>query len=202
MYILYHHPYSQHSRRVVSLLEEARFDYELRSVALDKGEHMSPEYLSINPNHQVPTLVDHDVKIHESNAILRYLCIKHGLWNWYPEDLKARATVEQWLDWNQCHFSPTVVDIVLNKVFMGDKADPAAIKRGEERLPALAAILDAGLADREFLAGATPTIADLSMASNIFHLGLAEAMPTEPNITEWYQRVSRIEGFQKSLPPA
>jgi len=202
MYILYHFPYSQHGRRVISLLEEAGLAYELRIVALGEGEHMSPEYLAVNPNHQVPTLIDGDVKIHESNAILRYLCTKHGLKAWYPDDMQVRATVEQWLDWNQCLLSPTVVDIVLNKVFMGEKGDPAAIERGETELPKLAAILDAGLAGRDFLAGAKPTIADLSVASNIFHLGLAEAMPTEPNIKGWYQRMSGIEGFQKSLPPA
>lgn len=201
MYILYHFPYSQHGRRVVSLLEEARLAYELRIVALGEGEHLSPEYLAVNPNHQVPTLVDSDVKIYESNAILRYLCTKHGLTAWYPDDLAARATVEQWLDWNQCRLSPTVVDIVLNKVFMGEKGDPAAIKRGEAELPKLAAILDAGLAGRDFLAGAKPTIADLSVASNIFHLGLAEEVPAEPNIKGWYERVLGIEGFQKSLPP-
>ena len=72
-------PFSQHSRRVVSLLEEAGLEYELLSVDMMKGEHMSPKYLELNPNHQVPTLVADKVKIHESNAILRYLCNKHSL---------------------------------------------------------------------------------------------------------------------------
>ncbi len=201
MYTLYHTPYSQHARRVVSLLEEAGLDYELRRIAMDKGEHASPPYLAINPNHQVPTLVDGDVKIHESNAILRYLCVKHGLTDWYPKDLKLRAAVEQWLDWNQCRFSPTVVDIVLNTVFMGDQADRAAIERGRKNLPELAAILEAGLAKTAFLAGIKPTIADLSVASNIFHLSLADAVPGEPNIAAWYKRMGELGGFRKSLPP-
>ena len=125
MYLLYHFPQSQHARRVVSLLEEAGLEYELRHVAMDKGEHRSAAYLAINPNHQVPTLVDGDVTIHESNAILRYLCAKHRLNAWYPEDLPARAKVEQWLDWNQCRLSPAVVDIVLNSVFLGAAGDRA-----------------------------------------------------------------------------
>jgi len=200
MYTLYHDPYSQHVRRVVSLLEIAGLDYKLQPVDLGKGEHLSPEYLTINPNHAVPTLLNGDIKIHESNAILRYLCFKHGLKEWYPDALAARAAVEQWLDWNQCNLSPSVVDIVVNKVFMGDKGDPAAIKRGEENMKELAMILDGGLKGRDFLAGAKPTIADLSVASNIFQLGFADAMPTQSNIKNWYQRVSGIEGFQKSLP--
>jgi glutathione S-transferase len=79
MYILFHSPFSQHARRVVSLLIEAELPYELRHVAMEKSEHTSPEYLAINPNHQIPTLLDGDIKIHESNAILRYLCTKHAL---------------------------------------------------------------------------------------------------------------------------
>ena len=62
---------------------------------------MSPEYLAINPNHQVPTLIDGEVTIHESNAILRYLCVKHELKDWYPDDVKARAAVDHgWIGIN------------------------------------------------------------------------------------------------------
>ena len=202
MYTLYHHPYSQHARRVVALLEAAGLKYELRGVALEKGEHLSPEFLAVNPNHQVPVLIDGKLKISESNAILRYLCAKHGLTDWYPDDLPTRATVDQWLDWNQCRLFPSVRDIVLNKVFLRDAGDKAAIARGEKSMTELAAILNAGLEGRDFFAGAQPTIADLSIGSNIFQLGLADAAPKEPNVKNWYQRVCGIEGFKKSLPKA
>jgi glutathione S-transferase len=200
MYVLYHFPYSQHARRVVSLLEEARLPYELRHVAMDQGEHLSAAYLAINPNHQVPTLLDGAVKLHESNAILRYLCLKHGLHDWYPEALERRAAVEQWLDWTQCRMSPTVVDIVRNKVFMGDKGDRAAIERGLAKLPELAAILDSALNKSDHLAGSAPTIADLALASNLFQLGLAGETLPGTRIAAWYDRVGAIDGFRKSLP--
>ncbi len=200
MYKLYHYAYSQHARRVVSLLEEAGLEYQLQPIAMDKAEFLSPEYTLINSNQQIPTLIDGDIKIHESNAILRYLCLKHDLKTWYPENLKQRALVEQWLDWNQCRLSNSVVDIVLNKVFMGEQGDRAAIKRGEDNIPALFKILDDGLQHSEFLAGAMPSIADLSIASNIFQLSLAQITPTEGNLLNWYQRMNLLNGFQKSLP--
>jgi glutathione S-transferase len=200
MYVLYHFPQSQHARRVVSLLEEAGLAYELRHVAMDKGEHRSAEYLAINPNHQVPTLIDGDVKIHESNAMLRYLCAKHRLAEWYPEELRARAKVEQWLDWNQCRLSPAVVDIVLNSVFLGAAGDRAAVERGFSRLPELWSVLEGGLAEAPFIAGAQPTIADLSLASSVFQLTFANITPPEPAIAAWFQRVAKLEGFRKSLP--
>jgi glutathione S-transferase len=200
MYVLYHFPQSQHARRVVSLLEEAHLEYQLRHVAMDKGAHRSPEYLAINPNHQVPTLVDGDVTIHESNAILRYLCTKHRLSGWYPEDLPARAKVEQWLDWNQCRLSPAVVDVVLNRVFLGAAGDRAAIERGLSRLPELWSLLAAGLAETPFLAGSRPTIADLSLASSMFQLTFANIRPAERPIAAWFERVGELDGFRKSLP--
>ena len=202
MYTLYHSPYSQHARRVVALLEVAGLEYEIRHVAMEKGEHVSPEFLTINPNHQVPVFIDGEVKIFESNAILRYLCAKHSLTDWYPDHLPTRATVDQWLDWNQCRLLPSVKDIVLNKVFLGDAGDKAAIVRGEQNMPGLMGILNARLAGCDFLAGAQPTIADLSIGSNIFQLGFAHAVPKETNVNNWYQRVCGIEGFKKSLPQA
>src|SRR5262245_48026301 len=186
MYVLFHSPLSQHSRRVVSLLIEAGLPYRLQPVAMEKGEHRSPEYLAINPNHQVPTLLDGDIRIHESNAILRYLCVKHGLSDWYPNDLAQRAAVEQWLDWNQCRLSPAVVDIVLNSVFLGERGDKDAIARGRSRLSELEPIIESGLAGRAYLAGAQPTIADLSLASSIFQLGLAGIAPGGEHTRSWF----------------
>lgn len=201
MYILYHFPYSQHARRVVSLMEEAGLPYELRHIDMAKGAHRSAEYLAINPNHQVPTLVDGEIKIHESNAMLRYLCVKHGLDAWYPQELPLRAKVEQWLDWNQCRLFPTVVDIVLNSVFLASAGDKAAVERGQSRLPELWSILDAGLAGTQFLAGSRATIADLSVASSVFQLTFASITPTGTHIVPWFKRVGALQGFQKSLPP-
>lgn len=202
MYILYHNPYSQHARRVVALLEAAGLKYELRHVAMEKGDHMSPEFYAINPSHQVPVFVDGKVKIFESNAILRYLCVKHDLMDWYPGDLPSRAMVDQRLDWNQCRLALSVVDIVLNRVFLDDAGDKTAITRGEKKLPELMTILDTALEECDFLAGAQLTIADLSVGSNIFQLGFADIVPKEQNIKNWYQRVCEVEGFRKSLPQA
>lgn len=200
MLTLYHNPFSQHARRVAALLEETNIPYKSMRVALNEGAHMEADYLAVNPNHQVPTLIDGDVKIHESNAILRYLCRKHELSHWYPTDLAVRASVDQWLDWNQCRLSRPVIDIVLNKVFAGPDADGEAISRGEQNMIELSAILGAGLEGSDFLAGVSPTIADLSVASNVSQLQLADAVPDHPAIRAWYQRVCDIPGFKKTLP--
>ena len=94
-----------------------------------------------------------------------------------------------------------MIDIVLNKVFLGEKGDADAIARGEANLVELGTILAEGLSGSKFLAGDTPTIADLSVASNITQLGLADAVPDNDVIRSWYARVCDIEGFGKTLPP-
>lgn len=200
MYTLYGFPFSQHSRRVVSLLEAAGLDYEFKMVDMANGEHMSPDFLAINPNHQVPVLISTDIKLHESNAILRYLCNKHHLDTWYPQDVNQRAKVDQWLDWVQCRMSPAVIGIVLNKVFMGDGGDLDAIKLGQEKMTELTSILESVLTDSQYLTGNKPTIADLALVSNVFQLELAKEVPPGKSIDRWYKTMLEIEGVRKSLP--
>jgi glutathione S-transferase len=202
MLTVYHNPYSQHCRRVLVLLEIAKADYRTETVDLAGGEHRSAGFLAINPNHQVPVLIDGELTLTESNAILRYLCNRFSLSDWYPADIENRARVDSWLDWNQCRLSPAVVDVVLNKVFLGDSGNAEAIARGEADLVELGAILAARLSDSDFLAGSAPTIADLSVASNITQLGLADAAPKHDVTRDWYARVCDIEEFRKTLPPS
>ena len=110
--------------------------------------------------------------------------------------------MEQWLDWNQSRLSPAVIDIVFNTLFAGARRDEQAIARGEAKLRELGPILDAVLAVHDHLAGPKPTIADLSVASNLFQLGLAKAMLPGAYIAAWYQRMGALDAFRKSLPPA
>jgi glutathione S-transferase len=92
------------------------------------------------------------------------------------------------------------VDIVLNSVFLGPAGDRVAVERGLSRLPELWSVLEAGLAKTPFVAGARPTIADLSLASSVFQLTFANITPPEPATAAWFQRVGELDGFRKSLP--
>lgn len=201
MYELYMSPLSQHARRVVSLLEETGIPYTPKPVALEKGEHMSPAYLAINPNHQVPALRVEEQILLESNAIMRFLCDEHGLDTWYPKSGLARARVDQWLDWNQTRLGGSVTQLVLNKVFLGPNGDMQAAERAEKHLAEVFGVLETHLEGRTFVAADHPTIADLSIASNCFQLGFAGAAPTSPNIGAWLGRVSELRGYRASLPP-
>lgn len=198
MYLLYHHPLSQHARRVTALFHEAGLDHQTLHVAMEEGAHTQPAYLAINPNHQIPALVDDGLTIFESNAILRYLCNKHGLDEWYSPDPRQRAVIDQWLDWNQCRLSPAVVDIVLNRVFLGEDGDRDAISNGLNSLRELEPILEAALRSQNYLGGTRATIADLSVASNLNQLRLADLAPAAPATADWLSRVNALPGMSQS----
>lgn len=198
MYRLYHHPFSQHARRVVALLEEAGLPYALEHVALEEREHHSLRFLRLNPNHQVPVLVDGELRLTESNAILRYLCRKHELTDLYPSDLVARARVDQWLDWCQWRLGPNVIDVVRNTVFLGPKGDRDAIARGRRAVDDALPVLAAELWDHPFVTGETLTIADLAIDSNLTQLDLAGAVPDLAPIRVWRERMAGLYGVRRS----
>ena len=95
---LYMHPASNTSRPVALLIEENKLPVEMEVVDLMTGAHLQPDYLAINPNGLVPTLVDGDFTLTESSAILKYLADKFELPT-YPKDLKARGKVNELMDW-------------------------------------------------------------------------------------------------------
>jgi glutathione S-transferase len=101
---LYYHPASTTSRSVqmFALDQGIAMDYEL--VDLFTGAQQLPEYKRINPSSMVPTLVDGDFTLTESSAILKYLADKSNSAA-YPKELKARARVNERMDWFNANFN-------------------------------------------------------------------------------------------------
>src|SRR5579871_3734936 len=91
----YFHP-SPNPAKVALFLEEAGLEYELVPVDTRKGEQHSPAFLAINPNAKTPAIVDGDVTVFDSNAILLYLAEKSGMF--LPENTPAaRGQLLSWL---------------------------------------------------------------------------------------------------------
>ena len=85
-------------QKVLFYLEETGTPYEREDYGRQFNNTQTPEYLKLNPNAKVPTLIDGDLAIWESNTILRYLATKAGS-PLYPTDAAARTHVERWMDW-------------------------------------------------------------------------------------------------------
>src|SRR6476619_2665285 len=95
---LYYHPVSTTSRPVVLFAHESGIDLDYQVVDLFTGAQYTPEYLGINPSHQVPVLEDGDFRVTESSTILKYLADKHRSAA-YPADARKRAQVNERMDW-------------------------------------------------------------------------------------------------------
>src|SRR5687767_10783464 len=101
---LYCDPASTTGRPLLMLIAELGLDVEIRPVSLMAGEHRTPEFLALNPNGQVPVLVDGPFRLTESGAILRYLATLTPS-RLIPIDRIGAARLDEALDWFKTGFS-------------------------------------------------------------------------------------------------
>lgn len=93
-------------RKAVYAAQELGLDFERIDAGGVFGIVKTPEYIALNPNSVVPTLVEGDFVLWESNVIVRYLCAKHSQGKLYPTDLQQRFNAERWMDWQQTTVNP------------------------------------------------------------------------------------------------
>jgi glutathione S-transferase len=95
-------------RKVLAVSRELELQPDIRLVNVYRGEGRTAEYLAINPTGKIPTLVDGDLTLYQSNAILQYLCEAHGDFRLWSRDPKARARIARWLYWETAHWQPAL----------------------------------------------------------------------------------------------
>ena len=201
---LYYHPLSSNSRRVLLTAYHLAASLELVAVDLSRGEHKSPDYLRLNPNGRVPTLVDGAFALWESHAIMQYLAEKATDQHICPRDVAGRADVNRWLFWSASHFAPAAALIIRERVskriIAGSPApDPAEIARGEVALPQAARILDQHLAGKRWIAQDRLTLADFAIAAPLMHASRAQLPIAEfANLQAWFARVQSLDAWRKA----
>lgn len=191
---LYGHPLSGNTHRVQALLGLLGVDHDYVTVDLKTGAHKSPEFLALNPLGQVPVLVDGDLTLRDSTAIMTYVAARHDPQNrWFPTDPVARAKVQEWLSTavNEIQHGPFVVRAI--KLF-GSPADEATAAAKTHAL--FSALFEPHLTGRDWLVGDDATAADLACYSYIARVTEGGFdLSAYPAITAWLARVEAIEGF-------
>ena len=157
---LYYFP-SPNPQKIRFALNELGVDCETVPVDLLKREQRLPEFLALNPYGRVPVLVDGDLTLWESHAILAYLGEKTGrLW---PTSPALRADALRWLFFLTSAISPPAAEVAFNRIAVklsGGMPDEAAIARGEKALPDPIGVIDQHLANREWMLGAEFSLVD------------------------------------------
>ncbi|HEY0465747.1 MAG TPA: glutathione S-transferase family protein [Polyangiaceae bacterium] len=200
---LYYNPLSPNVRRV--RLTAAVLGIELEEKLLDfsKGEHKSPEYLALNPNGAVPTLVDGDFVLTESRSIMQYLASKKPESGLLPRDEAARADVTRWQFWDASHFLPQLGTLAFERMIKGmvglGDPDSAKINDALGNFRRFAAVLNQRLSGKQYVVGNSLTLADLTLASSLMYAKQVEVPVAEfPNIEGWLARITALDGWQKS----
>ena len=198
---LYGHSWSNAARRVQMLCEELAIPYTYETVDLMDGKQYTPEYQKLNPNSKVPVIDDDGYVLWESQAIMRYLADKHKAHTWYPPDPKARAQVEQWLDWNQTRLGPEAGKIMFNTHFAGDNRNELSIEDAKKWLLKILPVLNSALDARPYLCGEQITLADLAIATNLAYLETCQYdLATYPAAQRWYHAIKARPSFAKTAP--
>jgi glutathione S-transferase len=200
---LYHHPLSPNARRPRLVVRHLGLDVEEVLVDLMSGAHHKPEYLALNPTGRVPTLVDGDFVLWESNAIASYLAEGTEL---AGKDRRERADILRWQCWGHAHWGPPIATLVMEKVikaWRGAPPDAAKVAESEPSVHANAKILDAHLSSRTWVAGDRVTLADFALAPQLGFMQPA-GLPLESytNILAWFARVQALPAWQATNPPA
>jgi glutathione S-transferase len=166
------------------------------------GGNRDPEYLKLNPNGLVPTVIDGDLVMWESNTICRYLCNTHpNGGSLYPSDFGERTHVERWMDWQL-----SVIGAPMGALLQGlirstpETRDAAAIEAARRRAITAWEIVDDALEGQPYLGGQSLSLAEIVMGTHIYRwFNYAIERPRMPKLHAWYERCLARPGFKNHI---
>ena len=203
---LYHDPVTVNCRKVVAGFDLLGMKYEPVKIDYFGQGHKRPEFLAINPNGELPALVDGDFVLWESNAMLQYAADKTGPTSAYPQEPKIRADINRWHLWEASKwYSGCYVYMVENvvKPLTGSEPDDAVLQAHAPAFHRLAEILQNRLVGQPWLCGQEVTLADIAVAAPM-HLHRHQQLPLEPypDLRSWMARVEALPCWRRSDPVA
>jgi glutathione S-transferase len=163
------------------------------------GVNNTPEYKAMNPNGLVPLMSDDGFLLWESHAIVRYLARRYGLGSLCPADAQTAADADRWMEW----FSTTLW-LNLKPVFWNlvrvppEQRDMPLVASSLQLLTANFQLVDAWLAQRDYVAGAAFSMGDIPMGVSAFRwYNMPIERPALKNLDAWYARLCERPAFQQ-----
>ena len=184
-------------QKVLFYLEETGTPYEREDYGRQFNNTQTPEYLKLNPNAKVPTLLDGDLAIWESNTILRYLATKAGS-PFYPTEAAARTHVERWMDWQLGNLNSPYL-FMFRESKLAPEQRSADFAAQAKTLGAELSILDGRLASSAWLGGASMSIADMCLSPIVARcLRFGIELPALENLKRWDASIGAREAFKRA----
>jgi GST-like protein len=183
-------------------LEECGLAYKLHPIALDKGENKTPQFLAMNPNGQIPVMVDHEgpggkpLTLSQSSAILVYCAEKSG--KLMPKDAAARAAMWQALMNASTDITPTIGSIFA--VVRSKEPHAPTANLFKDRFKQYLKVWDDTLAKQKYAAGNEMTIADVSLYAGYVRVKAASPDVCEgvPNVERWAKELASRPAMQRA----
>ncbi|SEQ11525.1 glutathione S-transferase [Devosia sp. YR412] len=179
-------------RKVLWALDELGLVYEREDWGMPGRDPKVPEFLALNPNGQVPVLLEGGFVLWESNAILIYLAEREG--KLLPGPLEQRALALQWLGWQAAELNPPwgyAVNALIRKTPGYD--DPAKVAESIAKWATRMEILEARLghdSGNGFVAGDDVSIADIALGLSVHRwMSIPAEKPQFPAVADYYQRL-------------
>ncbi|WP_334128824.1 glutathione S-transferase family protein [Sneathiella sp.] len=191
--------------RVLALIKHLGIEVELVEIDMAKGGLRAQDYTALNPNKKAPTLVDGELVLWESAAIMAYLAMQAGSDMWPTDNPRDQAEVLRWLTWNEGHWVRAVgvnyVEYIIKPQFNMGPPDTAAIDANTGNFMKFAKVLDAHLNGRDYLAANRLTIADFALAS-MARYWRETKLPMEnfPNIIRWLDTLMTLPAWADPWP--
>ncbi len=187
-------------RKVLWTCDEIGLPFEREDWGRGFKPTSTPEFLQLNPMAQVPAVIDGDLVMRESHAIIRYLCAKHGAKQLYPDELGARQKIEAWMDW-------VAYDVThsLRGAFLGGQLREPPwnnawfVDQGRTDLTQQMRLVEAHLAaNGPYMMGAGFTLADIPVGLVVNRwFSLTELQrPELPAVQAYYELLTARPGFR------
>ncbi|MCC8952623.1 glutathione S-transferase family protein [Bradyrhizobium sp. Pear77] len=198
-------PNSVNVQKVLWCLAELDLPYQRIDAGMQFGKNDQPDYLAMNPNGRVPTLVDGDYVLWESNSVMRYLCMAYGQSSpVYPRAPKARAAVDRWLDWTLSTLQPVERPLFWGLVRTApDKRDMVQIQKDADAAGVVWRVVEAQLASRRYIEGDQFTIADIALGAFARRWFGVEGVtkPKLPHLERWFGEIAQRPAFVRIVAP-
>jgi glutathione S-transferase len=184
-------------------LHETKVEFEWKESDSQIGWPNNPDYLKINPNGRVPSLIVGDRIIRQSNVIVRYVAYIYARGSLWPEDPTVRAHSDEWMDWQQTELHQN-----LTPVFWGlvrtpvEKRDMKAINEAINKLNGNFTVLEGHLAERKwtYVAGDSFTMGDIPVGAALYrYMAMPIDRPSLPNVEAYYQRMLERPAFHSDI---
>ncbi len=183
-------------RKVLWLAEELGLAYEREDWGRGFRPLSDPEFAAMNPLRLIPAIDDDGFQMSESNATLRYLAGKHGAEALFPSDLRARAQIDRWMDWQATELTSAWRGAFLGGVMkLSIPGGEAVIKASMQEWPRKMLMIEQQLASTGgHIAGPAFTLADIPIGL-IVHRWYASDLPEMerpdmPATAAYYDRLS------------